>query len=280
MRSLLFYALFLSIVFCTGCKNNNSKIVENVTQNIANKLDSSQVTKVLNLEKLLAQAEVPVLCYHHIRPFASGKSLRMKEYELSPASFAEQMKILADSGFHTILPDQLYDYLTKGTQLPTKPVMITYDDTSVEHFLIGKSEMDKHGFKGVFFIMTIAIGKKNYMSREQIKQLADEGHTVACHTWDHHKVTEYDDATWDIQTQKAGKLLEDVTGKKVSYFAYPFGIWDQKAIPALKARDYKMAFILSTPRDSVQPLHTIRRMIVPGTWSAQGMLKVMKTTFD
>jgi hypothetical protein len=41
-----------------------------------------------------------------------------------------------------------------------------------------------------------------------------------------------------------------------------------------------LAFILSTKRDSTEPLHTIRRMIVPGTWSTQGMFTAMRSTFN
>ena len=54
--------------------------------------------------------------------------------------------------------------------------MITFDDTDEEQYSIGAAEMNKYGFKGVYFIMTISIGKPRYMSREQLKQLSDEGH--------------------------------------------------------------------------------------------------------
>jgi peptidoglycan/xylan/chitin deacetylase (PgdA/CDA1 family) len=58
-----------------------------------------------------------------------------------------------------------------------------------EQFSIGASEMEKYGFKGVFFVMT-AINRPNYLSSDEIK-LADAGHEVAAHTWDHHMVTKY-----------------------------------------------------------------------------------------
>jgi hypothetical protein len=74
--------------------------------------------------------------------------------------------------------------------------------------------------------------------------------------------------------------LEAITGKPVKYFAYPFGLWNKAAIPELKSRGYQLAFILSTKRDSTEPLHTIRRMIVPGTWSTQGMFTAMRSTFN
>jgi len=35
----------------------------------------------------------------------------LKDYEVTPAAFAEQMQALADSGYKTILPAELYNYL-------------------------------------------------------------------------------------------------------------------------------------------------------------------------
>ncbi|MCY7422490.1 MAG: polysaccharide deacetylase family protein, partial [Chitinophagaceae bacterium] len=181
--------------------------------------------------------------------------------------------------YHTVLPDQLYNYLAFGKPLPAKPVMLTFDDTDLEQYTLGAAEMKKYGFKGVFFIMTISINRPRYMSKEQIKELSDDGHVIACHTWDHHMVTKYTGNDWEIQLTKPRKTLEEITGKSIKYFAYPFGLWNAPAIPELKKRDYKLAFILSTKRDSTEPLYTVRRIIVAGQWSAAGMLKAMHSTF-
>jgi len=73
--------------------------------------------------------------------------------------------------------------------------------------------------------------------------------------------------------------LEELTGKPVEYFAYPFGLWNKQALPQIEKRGYKLAFQLSTKRDSIQPLYTVRRIIISPTWSAQGVLKVMNSSF-
>lgn len=229
---------------------------------------------------IISRKEVPVLCYHNLREFRNGEGDRMKSYTVPPAAFAAQMQALADSGYKTVSPEEYYNYLVFGKSLPEKPVMISFDDTDLEHFTIGAAEMNKHGFKGVFFIMTISIGRPGYMSKEQLKQLADEGHTIASHTWDHHKVTAYKEEDWDVQLLKTKEKLEGITGKPVEYFAYPFGLWNQAAIPELQKRGYKAAFQLSTKQDSLAPLYTLRRMIVPGTWTTTQMFRWMKGTFN
>lgn len=278
MRILFFVALLSSFAGCTA--NEGKTHIDSPGQATADKSIPAPEKKMADLATILSRKEVPVLCYHNIRNFKPGESDRMKSYTVTPTAFAEQMKALHDSGYKTILPDQLYEYLLFGTALPARPVMISFDDTDLEQYTIGKTEMDKYGFKGVYFVMTISINRPRYMSVEQIKNLSDSGHRIASHTWDHHMVTKYTGADWDSQFVKPKVRLEQITGKTVEHFAYPFGLWNKEAITELKSRGYKMAFILSTKRDTTEPLYTVRRMIVPGTWSTTGMLKAMRTTFN
>ena len=278
----IFSASLILLFFLASCSTPSEKATKEssavVTPEVKN--TDPKKTAIADLATILSKKEVPVLCYHHIRNFKAGESENMKSYSVTPVAFAAQMKALSDSGYSTILPDQLYEYLVHDGVLPAKPVMLTFDDTDEEQYSIGKTEMNKFGFKGVYFIMTIAINRPRYMSKDQIKNLSDSGHVIAGHTWDHHMVTKYQGEDWDIQLVKPRKQLEAITGKSITYFAYPFGLWNQAAIPEIKNRDYKLAFILSTKRDSTEPLYTVRRMIVPGQWSTNGMLKAMRSTFS
>lgn len=270
----------LCICILSACHSENAKKESKTAKELTGKNSEVEInTPVANVATILSKKQVPVLCYHHIREPKPGQSETMKSYSVSPAQFAQQMKALKDSGYETILPNQLYNYLVHGGVLPAKPVMLTFDDTDEEQFTIGYNEMKKYGFKGVFFIMTISINRPRYMTKAQLKQLADEGNAVESHTWDHHMVTKYQGEDWEKQFVKPRKTIEDITGKPATYFAYPFGLWNERAIPELKKAGFKMAFSLSTKRDSTEPLYTIRRMIVPGQWSVPGMIKAMKQTF-
>lgn len=278
--------LALSICILSACHSATATKENNVAKKHLIKTHADSVaansemnTPAASAAAILAKKQVPVLCYHHIRDPKPGQSETMKSYSVSPAQFAQQMKALKDSGYETILPIQLYNYLVHDGPLPPKPVMLTFDDTDEEQFTVGNTEMKKYGFKGVFFIMTISINRPRYMTKAQLKELADEGNAVESHTWDHHMVTKYQGDDWEKQFVKPRKTIEDITGKAATYFAYPYGLWNKAAIPELKKAGFKMAFILSTKRDSTEPLYTVRRMIVPGTWSTPGMLKAMRQTF-
>lgn len=233
----------------------------------------------ISAKETLNKTEVPILCYHRIREFRPTDTKSMKDYIVTPENFRSQLKMLADSGYHAILPDQLYDYLAFGKPLPPKPVLLSFDDSEEEHYTIALQEMKKYGFKGVFFIMTVTMNRPGYMTKEQIKGLSDEGNEIASHTWNHHNVKKYVETDWAVQVDKPNRQLEAITGKPVKYFAFPFGLWNEQAIPELKKRGIKASFQLVGKRDSTEPLYTIRRMIVPGEWNNERMMKWMKTNF-
>src|SRR5580698_8087321 len=131
-----------------------------------------------NNAAIMARKQIPVVCYHQIRDWRPTDGKVSKDYIIPIAAFKAHMKMLADSGYHTILPDQLYNYLTKGTALPSKPIMLTFDNTDLDQFEIARPEMKKYGFKGVFFIMTVSLGRPHYMSAAQVKQPSDEGNVI------------------------------------------------------------------------------------------------------
>ena len=285
MKHQLLLLLAISVFFTESCVDNSNAATPVATNKPAiAKKDSVEVTPPVekpaaDAATILARKQVPVLCYHHIKEFTGKERPVTKDYIVPPAAFSEQLKSLADSGYQTILPEAYNNYLLYGTPLPAKPVMITFDDTDEEQYTIGAAEMAKYNFKGVYFIMTISIGRPRYMNREQLKDLSDNGHVIACHTWDHHNVKKYGGEDWVAQLEKPKAKLEEITGKPVEYFAYPFGLWNTAAIPELKRHGYKAAYQLSDKRDSTDPVYALRRMLVPGTMSTASMHKWMKGNF-
>ena len=238
----------------------------------APKLDSSAAS-------ILNRKQIPILCYHQIRPYKPDDSPTAKPYIVPPTVFKDQMKALHDSGYQTILPDQLRNYLLSGEELPEKSVLISFDDGCDEQFDVTREVLDPYKMKAAYFIMTVAINRPNYMKADQIKALSDEGHSIGLHTWDHNNVKKYQGEDWVKQIEKPKAALEKIIGKPVEHFAYPFGLWNPEAIPELKSRGMKSAFILSTSRDEQDPMYTIRRIIVPGTWTGTRLLTRMQSSF-
>ncbi len=244
-----------------------------------NQPPSQKDRKAATAAEILARPQVPILCYHQIRNWTSSDGKVGKDYIVKPEEFRAQMKMLADSGYNTILPDQLYNYLVYGDKLPEKPVMLTFDDTKLDQYTVALPELKKYGFKGVFFIMTVSLGRPNYMSRDQVKEMSDAGHVIGSHTYDHQNVKKYQEDDWITQIEKPTKTLMEITGKEIKYFAYPFGLWNREAIPELKKRGFDAAFILAEKRDDQYPLFTIRRIIASGYWSTRTLHNSIVNSF-
>jgi len=281
-------ALFLSAGCQSKSQNNKKEEVKDTTATVAqastgpaapNKAVDISKIKVADAKTILARKQVPVLCYHQIRDWRPKDSKAAKDYIIPIDVFKGHMKMLADSGYHTILLDQLYDYLNNGTPLPSKPILLTFDDTDLDQYTIAEPTMRKYGFKGAFFVMTVSLGRPNYMSKAQVKDLSDKGNDIGSHTWDHHNVKKYQGKDWEIQIDNPTKTLEAITGKNIHHFAYPFGLWNPEAIPELKKRGFKSAFILSTKRDEKDPLFTIRRIIASGYWTPKTLSNSIKNSF-
>ncbi|MGZ5134145.1 MAG: polysaccharide deacetylase family protein [Flavitalea sp.] len=223
-----------------------------------------------------SKKEVPILCYHNIKTNVEGRS---PDYTIKLDQFRAHIKMLSDSGYHTILPGELSEHLVIGATLPPKPIMITFDDTHLEHYTMAAPVLRHFGFRGVFFMMAVVIGKQGYMTTAQIKLLADSGHTIGGHTWDHRDLGKIDRTEWDYQISKPKHQLEQITGKPVLYFAYPYGAWSDGAMVELKKRGIIAAFQLSKKQSEKEPMYTIRRLMVVGNWTPDALYKKIESSF-
>lgn len=266
---LLSLSVFL-IAACTSCSDKEKKAAQDNHKKTMLGRETKTPTKNFKAE------HVPVLCYHAIRNINKDDSANQKTYSVSPANFEMQIKALAANGYTSITPDELKDFYTSGKPLPEKPIVISFDDGRKEQYTIASKTLDKYHFKGVFFIMTVSIGKDKYMSKNEIKSLSEKGHIIGCHTWDHNKVTGFKKADWQIQLTKPKQQLENITHKPVTCFSYPFGVWNRTAADSVKSHGFTTAFIVYGSSDANIPLHTLQRIIVKNSWSTKDFLNTIE----
>ena len=119
--------------------------------------------------------------------------------------------------------------------------------------------------------MTVSLGRPHYMTKDQVKQLSAEGNVIGSHTWDQQNFKKIAGKDWEIQLDKPTKKLEEITGKPIKYFAYPFGLWSSQNLPELHKRGFKLAFQLAEKRDANDPLLTVRRILDSGYWTTKNM---------
>jgi peptidoglycan/xylan/chitin deacetylase (PgdA/CDA1 family) len=226
-------------------------------------------------DPLQVKSRIPVLCYHQVRDLKNTDTRSNRQYIIPPETFASHMKILHDSGYTIINPEEIMTAFNDNSHLQ-KPIVITFDDGTKTEYKNALPVLKRYGFKAIFFIMTVTINKKAYLDAVQIKQLSEQGHLIGCHSWDHKNVKKYNTYDWAVELSTPKKFLEEITGKQVDYFAYPYGVWSSAAFEKLKLFGYKAAFQLSGKIDPANQEYTIPRILVDGSWNANMLLRAIE----
>ncbi|HMO33957.1 MAG TPA: polysaccharide deacetylase family protein [Lacibacter sp.] len=237
---------------------------------------AGSIAQPIPAERLQRLRQLPVLCYHNIRQDA----VTANQLYISTLQLKRQLQTLRDSGFQSVLPDQVHAFYYEGTPLPSKAFLITFDDAHLQHATLAAPLLERYGFRGVFFIMSVTLNKKGFLNEQQIKELHQRGHTIGAHTWDHPNLAKSSSVNWNLQLTKPKQQLERITGKPVTSFAYPYGAWNRASLQELNRRGIHTAFQLTNAMDSAHPLLTLRRLMIHGNWSGPVLLTRLQSVFQ
>lgn len=221
------------------------------------------------------RAVVPTLCYHQVRPWQSSDSEYTRNTLVCPPErFSAHLDGLAEAGYTTISPAQYLAHLTTGAALPSRPILLTFDDGKDNQATTALPELARRGMTGTLFIMTVVLDKPGWISSDQVRALADSGMTIGAHTWDHQKLSKLPDGEWATQLEKPRETLRRLSGQEVDTLAFPYGIWAPHVLPHVAAAGYATAFQLDgQPLDSANPLLTLRRRMTVSTWTPAQLIE-------
>ncbi len=94
---------------------------------------------------------VPVLMYHHVSPFPGLVTI-------SPATFRAHMERIAHAGYATLNASQLTGWIKGQVSVPTKSVLITFDDGYLDNYVYAYPVLRQLGLHAVIFTVTGWIG--------------------------------------------------------------------------------------------------------------------------
>ena len=240
----------------------------------------SNSTATLDARVVVARSTVAVLCYHQIQP-STKKGSRWTASITTPTSrFADHIRALKKAGYHAITPEQLSSHLVNGTELPAKPVLITFDDGTRPQWTVAGPILRKAGYTATYFLMTVVLNKGGWLRDSDLRAMRTAGMTIGSHTWDHHDVRHYSAKDWKVQLRGSMATLAKATGEPVTTLAYPYGAWNKAALGPVAKSGITLAFQLTDkPVDPKAPLLTQRRLLVLGAWSGEDLLRHLRAAF-
>jgi peptidoglycan/xylan/chitin deacetylase (PgdA/CDA1 family) len=166
---------------------------------------------------------------------------------LSERLFARQLAELREAGF------QNGSLLACAATPSGRRIVFTFDDAYVNVLRLGLKPLAANGFKAIQFVVADRLGKHNdwdvalgeapepLMDKEQLRDWLDAGHDIGSHTLSHPYLTRLPLAQAQAELVTSRKRLEDLFGRRIEHFCYPYGDWNEAVRDLVVAAGYKTA---------------------------------------
>ena len=158
----------------------------------------------------------PILLYHHVTPEYVDS-----DYYLTVEHFTQQMDWLLAEGYTSITASQLVQALTKGGDLPEKPVLITFDDGFVDVYQYAYPVLKERNMVATWYLVASYLDGQDCVTTEQAKELIAAGWEIGSHSMTHEDLQFTQDA--NFQMAQARALLMKALDTPINTIAYPFG---------------------------------------------------------
>lgn len=187
----------------------------------------------------------PILTYHKLGP--RPRRTRIKGLYLSRSLFERQLAELAAAGFRTCGLGECV-----GAKKERR-IAITFDDGYVNVLRHGVEPLARTGFKAIQFLPANLLGKCNQwdvplgeapepiMDVHQVRDWLCAGHDIGSHTLTHPYLSRLTVPEARREIVDSRKKLEDLFGRKIEHFCYPYGDWNESVGQLVREAGYQTA---------------------------------------
>ena len=195
-------------------------------------------------------SRVLILMYHIVD---SPQAAIEQKYCCPPDRFAAQMRWLRDSGRRLISLDELADHMDRRTPVEDGSVAVTFDDGFDVTVRNAVPVLVKFGVPATMFLLADRFGASNdwmegrgfpsrpILSDAAARDLLAAGVAIGSHTRTHPRLPAVDDALMEDEIRGSKCALEQRIGRRVDHFAYPFGLFDERARETARRAGYRTA---------------------------------------
>ncbi|MBE0435699.1 MAG: polysaccharide deacetylase family protein [Methylomicrobium sp.] len=186
---------------------------------------------------------------------ASPKSDQEAKYCCMPSEFAKQMNYLATSNYRLIDLNDISSILKDELHLESDAVAVTFDDGFEDFYHDAMPVLREYNIPATLFMVSnrtdgfndwmVKKGspKRKLLSVPQLLEISKNNITIGSHTRTHPKLTEISSDLDCLNREiKESKIeLENKLGLSVNHFAYPYGLFNELTINAVKEAGYLTA---------------------------------------
>ncbi len=144
------------------------------------------------------------------------------------------------------------------------PFLLTFDDGGESAATCIADLLDKHGWRGHFFVTAGQIGRQGFMNTEQIRGLRKRGHVIGSHSFSHpQRMSQCSAGELAEEWARSVKTLSDIVGEPVETASVPGGYYSNRVGETAAAAGIRVLFN-SEPTTAV---HTMQGCTVVGRFN-------------
>lgn len=198
-------------------------------------------------------------------------------YGIKASELERLLSELRKLGYRTASSKHFRAWQQGSGALPERAVVFTFDDGYASHFEVIAPLLVRHRFAGTFFIATELIGKRGYMTWEQLRRLVFLGMEIGSHGISHRPLTRLSPQELDEELTQSKRVLEERLGIPVRALAAPGGFWNGAVAEAAKRAGYDAVWVstIGTNGRETNPA-ALRRVVVRQPFSANRVVSMVE----
>ena len=188
-----------------------------------------------------------IFCYHGVGPSRAGEDPHF--LRVPPDRFRRQVAALIGAGFELMTVADLVARSNGGGGPPPGLAALSFDDGMDDNHSQALPILRELGVPATVYVTTGLIGMPNpwisttarMMSTDELLELDAEGWELGAHTVTHPDMSQLDQASCLREVTESRATLEELTGKAVRTFAYPFCKYGDAALAAVAEAGFDAA---------------------------------------
>jgi peptidoglycan/xylan/chitin deacetylase (PgdA/CDA1 family) len=144
------------------------------------------------------------------------------------------------------------------------PFLLTFDDGGESAATSTVDLLEKHGWRGHFFVTANQISRKGFLSAEQIRCLRRRGHVIGSHSFSHPvRMSRCSKEELTDEWTRSIKILSDILGEQVDTASVPGGYYSNQVAETAAAAGIRVLF----NSEPITTVHTVLNCMVIGRYN-------------
>ena len=233
-----------------------------------------------------AQNQAVILQYHHVStetpPITS----------ISPEDFERHINYLQLNDFHVMPLETVISNMRNGISLPDKTAVITFDDGYTSVYETALPRLKSVDWPFTVFVTSGLVGSNDrlYATWDQIREMANNGATIANHTVSHPYLLEKEEGLsqdeWltrvEYEIVEAEKIISEETGQNHKILAYPYGEYNDDIKSLVQSLGFAGIAQHSGPINATSDFLALPRFPLSGIYASMNTYptKMMSLAFN